>query len=157
MKFSIAAVAASIVLSSAFAFTPISVRPLSTTKVFSTVEEEIVAKEAVEEVVKEVKITKDAAEEHEEGGFVRGPVIVEKPTGTSFLPEETLERCAKGNPTEKAKLKKDPIHSWIDIYDYAKRIRDGEMTWKEVEKADLDTVSHFIYGWDQSRLLHRST
>jgi hypothetical protein len=63
-----------------------------------------------------------------------------KPTGTSFLPEETIERAKKGNPTEKAKLEKDPVNAWIDVYEYARKIREGEMTWEEVETADLDTV-----------------
>lgn len=144
MKFSIAAVAASIVLTSTFGFTPINVKP-STTRVFSTVEDEIVVKEE-----KVVKLDKVVVEAVEEGTFERGPIIVEKPTGTSFLPEETLERCAKGNPTEKAKLKKDPIHSWVDVYDYARKIREGEMTWKEVEKADLDTRVKYV------GMLHRN-
>lgn len=63
-----------------------------------------------------------------------------KPTGTSFLPEETLERAEKGNPTEKVKLTKDATSAWVDVYEYARKIRQGEMTWDEVEKADLDTV-----------------
>ena len=67
-----------------------------------------------------------------------------KPTGTSFLPEETLERCEKGNPTEKVKLAVDPVNAWVDIYEYARKIREGEMTWKDMEKADIDTVS-FIF------------
>ena len=118
MKFSVAAIAASVVLSSAFAFTPRSEKPLSsTTRVFSAVEE-----------------------------IVKGPIIVDKPTGASFLPEETIARCEKGNPTEKAKLKKDPINAWVDVYEYARKIREGEMTWDEVEKADLDTVSSFEDG-----------
>ena len=70
-----------------------------------------------------------------------GAVSTDKPTGTSFLPEETLERAKAGNPTEKAKLAKDPINAWVDVYEYARKIREGEMTWEEVEKADLDTVS----------------
>lgn len=82
--------------------------------------------------------------------IVSGPIIVEKPTGTSFLPEETLERAKKGNPTEKAKLKKDPINAWIDVYEYARKIREGEMTWKEVEKADLDTRVKYV------GMLHRN-
>lgn len=67
-------------------------------------------------------------------------VAVEKPTGTSFLPEETVERCQMGNPTEKVKLAKDPTQSWVDVYEYARKIREGEMTWEEVEKNDMDTV-----------------
>jgi ferredoxin-nitrite reductase len=68
-------------------------------------------------------------------------VSTEKPTGTSFLPGDTLERAKAGNPTEKAKLDKDPVNAWVDVYEYARKIREGEMTWEEVEKADLDTVS----------------
>ena len=64
-----------------------------------------------------------------------------KPTGTSFLPEETVERCKIGNPIEKFKNAKDGSSAWVDIYEYARKIREGEMTWDEVEKADLDNVS----------------
>jgi len=130
MKFSITAVAASIVLSSALGFTPINVNKESTTRAISAVDEDTVVKNVME--------------------IVPGPIIVEKPTGTSFLPEETLERAKKGNPTEKAKLKKDPINSWVDVYEYARKIREGEMTWKEVEKADLDTRVKYV------GMLHRN-
>ena len=64
-----------------------------------------------------------------------------KPTGTSFLPDETVERAKVGSPIEKAKIKKDATSAWVDVYEYARKIREGEMTWEEVEKADLDTVS----------------
>ena len=64
-----------------------------------------------------------------------------KPTGTSFLPEEAIERASKGNPIEKAKLQKDGTSAFVDVYEYARKIREGEMTWEEVEKADLNTVS----------------
>lgn len=64
-----------------------------------------------------------------------------KPTGTSFLPAETVDRASKGNPTEKAKLEKDGTSAFVDVYEYARKIREGEMTWEEVEKADLNTVS----------------
>lgn len=67
-----------------------------------------------------------------------------KPTGTSFLPDETVERCKVGSPVEKVKLQKDPINAWVDVYEYARKIREGEMTWEEVESADLDTVSLFV-------------
>eukprot|EP00543_Licmophora_paradoxa_P009519 CAMPEP_0202477274 /NCGR_PEP_ID=MMETSP1360-20130828/93859_1 /ASSEMBLY_ACC=CAM_ASM_000848 /TAXON_ID=515479 /ORGANISM="Licmophora paradoxa, Strain CCMP2313" /LENGTH=593 /DNA_ID=CAMNT_0049104517 /DNA_START=45 /DNA_END=1826 /DNA_ORIENTATION=+ len=73
-----------------------------------------------------------------------------KPTGTSFLPEETVERAKKGNPTEKAKIAKDPSSAWVDIYEYARKIREGEMTWEEVEKADLDTRLKYV------GMLHRN-
>ena len=66
---------------------------------------------------------------------------VEKPTGTSFLPKETIERAEKGSPIEKAKLAKDGTAAFVDVYEYARKIREGEMTWEEVEKADMDTVS----------------
>jgi hypothetical protein len=70
---------------------------------------------------------------------------VKKPTGTSFLPKETVERCEKGNPTEKVKLAVDPVNAWVDIYEYARKIREGEMTWKDMEKADIDTVSFILF------------
>ena len=63
-----------------------------------------------------------------------------KPTGTSFLPTEALERAKKGSPIEKAKIAKDGSSSWVDVYEYARKIREGEMTWEEVEKNDLDNV-----------------
>ena len=65
-----------------------------------------------------------------------------KPTGTSFLPEETLERAKAGSPVEKVKLAKDGTSAFVDVYEYARKIREGEMTWEEVEKADLDSVRH---------------
>jgi hypothetical protein len=71
---------------------------------------------------------------------VENDVGTGKPTGTSFLPEETLERCNAGSPIEKIKLAKDPTAAWVDIYEYARKIREGEMSWEEVEKADLDSV-----------------
>lgn len=72
-------------------------------------------------------------------------VAVEKPTGTSFLPEETRERAAAGSPVEKVKMEKDGTSAFIDVYEYARKIREGEMTWEEVEKGDLDTVSYFSF------------
>lgn len=68
-----------------------------------------------------------------------------KPTGTSFLPEEAVERAKNGNKIEKDKIQKDPTSAFVDIYEYARRIREGEMTWEEVEKADLDSVRN-IYA-----------
>ncbi|KAG7352858.1 assimilatory nitrite reductase ferredoxin precursor [Nitzschia inconspicua] len=82
--------------------------------------------------------------------YADGVVSTEKPTGTSFLPEETIERAKAGSPIEKAKLEKDPINAWVDIYEYARRIREGEMTWEEVEKADLDTRLKYV------GMLHRN-
>lgn len=130
MKFPINAVAASIFLSTASGFSPMNVDKPSTTRAVSAVDQDTVVENEVE--------------------IARGPIIVEKPTGTSFLPEETLERAKKGNPTEKAKLKKDPINAWVDVYEYARKIREGEMTWKEVEKADLDTRVKYV------GMLHRN-
>lgn len=125
MKFSVAAVASSLLFSSASAFVPAS-KPsyLTTTKIFNAVEEDIALR--------------------------RPHVGVEKPTGTSFLPAETVERCEKGNPTEKQKLQKDPINAWVDIYEYARKIREGEMTWKDMEKADMDTRVKYV------GMLHRN-
>lgn len=64
-----------------------------------------------------------------------------KRTGNSFLSEETKARAAEGNPIEKAKQQKCGTSAFVDVYEYAAKIRSGEMTWEEVEKADLDTVS----------------
>ena len=68
-------------------------------------------------------------------------IVQTKPTGTSFLPEETVERAKVGSPIEKIKLEKDGTAAFVDVYEYARKIREGEMTWEEVEKADLDSVS----------------
>ncbi|EJK78098.1 nitrite reductase [Thalassiosira oceanica] len=67
-----------------------------------------------------------------------------KPTGTSFLPGEAIDRAAKGNPIEKAKLAKDGTSAFVDVYEYAAKIREGSMTWDEVEKADLNTRLKFV-------------
>jgi hypothetical protein len=64
-----------------------------------------------------------------------------KPTGTSFLPEETLERAKAGSNIEKIKMAKDGTAAFVDVYEYARKIREGEMSWEEVEKSDLDNVS----------------
>jgi hypothetical protein len=80
-------------------------------------------------------------------------VSVDKPTGTSFLPEETLERAKNGSPIEKAKLEKDPVNAWVDVYEYARKIREGEMTWEEVEKADLDTVRRSLRQGTNCRVI----
>ena len=63
-----------------------------------------------------------------------------KPTGLSFLSAETIARAEKGSPVEKVKLQKDGTAAFVDVYEYARKIREGEMTWEEVEKADLDSV-----------------
>lgn len=57
------------------------------------------------------------------------------PTGTSFLPEETLERAKDGNPIEKAKLAKDATAAFNDVYEFAAAIREGSLDWKDIEKA----------------------
>mmetsp|Transcript_34969 Transcript_34969/g.76484 ORF Transcript_34969/g.76484 Transcript_34969/m.76484 type:complete len:607 (-) Transcript_34969:97-1917(-) len=73
-----------------------------------------------------------------------------KPTGTSFLPEETMERALVGNKIEKTKLAKDPTSAFVDVYEYARKIREGEMAWEEVEKADMDTRLKYV------GMLHRN-
>mmetsp|Transcript_15448 Transcript_15448/g.18313 ORF Transcript_15448/g.18313 Transcript_15448/m.18313 type:complete len:608 (+) Transcript_15448:75-1898(+) len=67
-----------------------------------------------------------------------------KRTGNSFLPEETLARGQKGNPIEKMKLEKDSSAAYVDVYEYAAKIRAGTMTWEEVEKSDLDGRLKFV-------------
>lgn len=67
-----------------------------------------------------------------------------KRTGTSFLPPETIERAASGNPIEKVKLAKDGTSAFVDVYEYAEKLRSGEMTWEEVEAADMNTRLKFV-------------
>jgi len=67
-----------------------------------------------------------------------------KRTGNSFLPEETLARGKKGNAIEKMKLAKDSSAAYVDVYEYAAKIRSGTMTWEEVEKSDLDGRLKFV-------------
>lgn len=67
-----------------------------------------------------------------------------KPTGTSFLPADAIERASKGNPIEKAKLAKDGTSAFVDVYEYAAKFRSGEMTWEEVEAADMNTRLKFV-------------
>jgi|EP00900_Chrysochromulina_parva_P009776 ferredoxin-nitrite reductase len=71
------------------------------------------------------------------------------PTGTSFLSEETIERAKTGNPIEKLKLAKDGTSAFTDVYEFAKAIRAGTLTWEEVEKNDLDQRLKWV------GLLHR--
>lgn len=73
-----------------------------------------------------------------------------KPTGTSFLPEDTIERAKVGNPIEKIKIAKDATAAFVDVYEFAAKIRAGEMTWEEVEKADMDTRLKYV------GMLHRN-
>ena len=47
-------------------------------------------------------------------------------TGTSFLPEEAVERAAEGNPIEKAKLAKDATAAFNDVYAFAAAIRASD-------------------------------
>jgi ferredoxin-nitrite reductase len=71
-------------------------------------------------------------------------------TGTSFLPDETKERAAEGNPIEKAKLAKDGTTAFTNIYEFAAAIRAGSLAWEDIEKADMDTRLKWV------GLLHRS-
>ena len=63
-----------------------------------------------------------------------------KRTVQSSLPQDTIARAKKGSSTEKVKSGKDGTLAFVDVYEYAAKIRSGEMTWEEVEKTDLDTV-----------------
>lgn len=69
-----------------------------------------------------------------------------KPTGVSFLPADTIQRALDGSPVEKVKLEKDGTSAFVDVYEYARRIRAGEITWEEVDKADLDSVRRAFIG-----------
>jgi len=69
----------------------------------------------------------------------RSITVPKKRTGTSYLPEETLERAEVGTKFEKIKLAKDTTAAFTDLYEYAAKIRAGEMTWQDVEDADINT------------------
>jgi ferredoxin-nitrite reductase len=68
-----------------------------------------------------------------------GPTWADPRTGTSFLPEEAIERAKTGNPIEKVKLAKDATNAFTDVYEFAAKVRSGEMDWSEVEKGDMNT------------------
>ena len=68
----------------------------------------------------------------------RANVVAVTRTGTSFLPEETVERAKAGNPVEKLKMEKDGTSAFTDVYEYAAAIRAGTLTWEEIEKNDMD-------------------
>jgi hypothetical protein len=70
-----------------------------------------------------------------------------KPTGTSFLPQETIDRAQDGTPLEKIKLEKDGTTAFVDVYEYARKIREGEMTWEDLDKADLESVRYTRYRY----------
>jgi hypothetical protein len=81
-----------------------------------------------------------------EDGITLVDVRTMKPTGISFLPPSTIQRAREnGSSIEKIKLEKDGTSAFVDVYEYAKKIRDGEMTWEEVDKADLDTVRTYHF------------
>jgi len=54
-----------------------------------------------------------------------------------------------GNPTEKLKLAKDPTTVFNDVYDYAKALRAGELSWEDIEKNELESRLKWV------GLLHR--
>jgi len=76
--------------------------------------------------------------------------IPKKTTGTSYLPEETVERAEAGSKFEKIKLAKETTEIFTDLYDYAAKIRSGELDWKDVEDADINTRLKWV------GLLHRA-
>ena len=68
-----------------------------------------------------------------------GPTWKDERTGTSFLPQDAIERAADGNPIEKAKLTKDATNAFTDVYEFAAAIRAGTLDWSEIEKMDFNT------------------
>mmetsp|Transcript_12904 Transcript_12904/g.19428 ORF Transcript_12904/g.19428 Transcript_12904/m.19428 type:complete len:609 (+) Transcript_12904:35-1861(+) len=85
-----------------------------------------------------------------ESSFARGTMLSPKASGTSYLPEETVQRAAQGSKFEKIKLEKDPTAIFTDLYDYAAKIRAGELDWQDVEDADLNTRLKWV------GMLHRA-
>jgi len=69
----------------------------------------------------------------------RSITVPKKSTGTSYLPAETVARAEQGSKFEKIKLGKDTTAMFTDLYEYAAKIRAGEMTWQDVEDADINT------------------
>ena len=63
-------------------------------------------------------------------------------TGTSYLPEETVERAKAGNKFEKDKLAKDGTTAFTDVYEYAKAIREGKTEYDKIDGGDVNMVSH---------------
>lgn len=79
------------------------------------------------------------------GAAVRGAEAAAPPvTALSFLPPETVERARTGSPIEKMKLERDVTSAWVDVYEYAQRIREGTMTWEEIEKAGASTSGSVV-------------
>merc|ERR1719502_752032 len=71
-------------------------------------------------------------------------------TGTSYLPAETVERAKEGSKFEQIKLTKDTTALFTDAYDYAAKIRSGELNWEDVDGADINTRLKWL------GLLHRA-
>ena len=78
------------------------------------------------------------------GAWITVPSNIELTTAPAFLPQDAIDRAAKGNPIEKAKLAKDGTSAFVDVYEYAAKFRSGEMTWEEVEAADMNTRLKFV-------------
>jgi len=68
-----------------------------------------------------------------------GPTWADERTGTSFLPQDAIDRAAEGNPIEKAKLAKDATTAFNSVYEFAAAVRAGTLDWQDVEKADMNT------------------
>mmetsp|Transcript_8971 Transcript_8971/g.10392 ORF Transcript_8971/g.10392 Transcript_8971/m.10392 type:complete len:894 (-) Transcript_8971:355-3036(-) len=138
----LATVSSSPLTSQAFTFapTPPPFRATTATTLASTVVDEAVKTHAaIESYSEQYEENLEEIAEHYPGKEEEIKIHSQKVTGTSFLPEETMERVAKGSPVEKVKAKGDPGSIYVDVYEFARKIREGEMTWKEVEKADLET------------------
>ena len=60
-------------------------------------------------------------------------------TGTSYLPAETVERAKAGTKFEKIKLEKDTTAIFTDMYDYAAKVRSGELNWEDLPSDDINT------------------
>ena len=99
----------------------------------------------------EVVVPSETVEEVTKLMFPRGSMsIPKKTTGTSYLPAETVERCEEGSKFEKIKLAKETTHIFTDLYDYAAKVRSGELDWKDIEDAEINTRFKWL------GLLHRA-
>jgi len=116
-------------------------------------DEATVQEKTIEEVKGLMNEQVSTQESMHQRAFASGLRSMTKPkqtTGTSYLPDDTVERAASGSKFEKIKLAKDTTAVFTDLYDYAAKIRAGELDWKDVEDADLNTRLKWV------GMLHRA-
>mmetsp|Transcript_11362 Transcript_11362/g.47332 ORF Transcript_11362/g.47332 Transcript_11362/m.47332 type:complete len:577 (-) Transcript_11362:167-1897(-) len=74
---------------------------------------------------------------------------VSEVSGLNSIPEEIWERALGGSKFEKIKAAKDGSEMWKEIYTYAEKVRNGEITYEDIDSDDLN----IRYKW--AGLFHR--